>query len=148
MKIRIAEIEDLEKWIDLVKREQEYFPGLEIKEYESIVKKFIQNKEAICVEKDKKIIGSLLFSKKEKELCFLVVDKNYRKQHLGKKMIEMMLENFESNDRIKVSTYREEDEKGKNTRLFYKKLGFIEGELSIEFNYPVQVFYLLNKNKE
>ena len=51
MKIRVAEIEDLEKWIDLVKREQEYFPGLEIKEYESIVKKLL---EVFCFLKKKK----------------------------------------------------------------------------------------------
>lgn len=78
-------------------------------------------------------------------LCFLAVDKNCRRQHLGEAMLNKMLENFNLDDEIKVSTYREGVSEGITARLFYKKLGFIEGELTEEFNYPVQIFTLKNK---
>lgn len=149
MEIKYGKLEDINNWMDLVKKVKNNFPGLEteadLEEHKKIVEKFIKNKEAICVKENNTIIGVLLFSKKEKILCFLAVDKNYRRQHLGKTMLNKMLENFNLDDEIKVSTYREGVSDGIAARLFYKKLGFIEGELTEEFNYPVQIFTLKNK---
>ncbi|MCI6152412.1 MAG: GNAT family N-acetyltransferase [Fusobacterium perfoetens] len=149
MEIKYGKLEDINNWMDLVKKVKNNFPGLEteadLEKHKKIVEKFIKNKEAICVKENNTIIGVLLFSKKEKILCFLAVDKNYRRQHLGKTMLNKMLENFNLDDEIKVSTYREGVSDGITARLFYKKLGFIEGELTEEFNYPVQIFTLKNK---
>ncbi|WP_081775687.1 GNAT family N-acetyltransferase [Fusobacterium perfoetens] len=149
MEIKYGKLEDINNWMDLVKKVKNNFPGLEteadLEEHKKIVEKFIKNKGAICVKENNTIVGVLLFSKKEKILCFLAVDKNYRRQHLGEVMLNKMLENFNLDDEIKVSTYREGVSEGIAARLFYKKLGFIEGELTEEFNYPVQIFTLKNK---
>lgn len=149
MEIKYGKLEDINNWMDLVKKVKNNFPGLEteadLEKHKKIVEKFIKNKGAICVKENNTIVGVLLFSKKKKILCFLAVDKNYRRQHLGEAMLNKMLENFNLDDEIKVSTYREGVSEGIAARLFYKKLGFIEGELTEEFNYPVQIFTLKNK---
>nr|WP_243150503.1 hypothetical protein [Clostridium sporogenes] len=44
-----------------------------------------------------------------------------------------------------VTTYRENDTKGKAERALYKKLGFIEDELIMEFGYPCQRFIFNDK---
>jgi hypothetical protein len=51
-----------------------------------------------------------------------------------------MLDRFNAGDEIVVSTFREDDPKGKAPRALYKKLGFNEKELCIECNYPNQMF--------
>ena len=43
---------------------------------------------------------------------------------------------------ITVSTFRENDDKGKAPRALYRKFGFQEGELTEEFGHPTQVFVL------
>ena len=43
---------------------------------------------------------------------------------------------------ITVTTFREGDAKGTAPRALYKKFGFVEGELVMEFGYPNQVFIL------
>ena len=49
---------------------------------------------------------------------------------------------FSGNRDITVSTFREGDEKGVAPRRLYKKYGFREDELTVEFDYPNQVFVL------
>ena len=49
---------------------------------------------------------------------------------------------LDSDKDIVVSTFREGDDKGAAARAFYKKFGFVEGELIEEFGYPCQVFTL------
>ena len=51
-----------------------------------------------------------------------------------------MIEQFPSGTEITVTTYRENDPKGTAARALYKSLGFKEGELLIEFDYPTQRF--------
>jgi Mn-containing catalase len=57
----------------------------------------------------------------------------------------MMLENLDRDKDIIVDTFREQDSKGKAARALYKKFGFVEGELTMNFNYPNQRFVLKKK---
>ncbi len=56
-----------------------------------------------------------------------------------------MYNQFPKGTEITVTTYRENDTKGKAARALYKRLGFIEDELIMEFGYPCQRF-IFNKN--
>lgn len=60
-------------------------------------------------------------------------------------MIEKMLSLFPKDIDISVTTFREEDEKGRAPRPLYKKFGFKEDELTMEFEYPHQRFTLSRK---
>lgn len=53
-----------------------------------------------------------------------------------------MLTKLDRSKDIVVDTFREADEKGKAPRTMYKSLGFTEGELCMNMDYPVQRFIL------
>lgn len=58
-----------------------------------------------------------------------------------------MLHNLDRQKDIYVETFRENDEKGKAPRAFYRAIGFVEGELCcFENGYPEQRFILACNN--
>ena len=75
-------------------------------------------------------------------LCFLAVDPEYRRQHIAEKMFSYMLTFMDSEKDITVTTYRADVPEGIPARLFYKRMGFVEGKLTEEFGSPVQEFVL------
>ncbi len=60
-------------------------------------------------------------------------------------LFNKMYNQFPKGTEITVTTYRENDTKGKAARALYKKLGFIEDELIMEFGYPCQRFIFNDK---
>lgn len=97
---------------------------------------------AICAKTEDQIVGILLFSKEENTLCFLAVDEKYRRQHAAERMVAYMLPCMNPEKKVTVTTYREGVPEGIAARAFYKRLGFVEGELTEEFGSPVQEFVL------
>ena len=136
----------IESWMELVRKVRWNFPGLEtedsVKDHENTVLKFIRKKQAICVRENNKIIGVLLFSRYHNMICCLAVDPDFRRRGIASILLEKALQELDRNRDITVSTYRENDEKGIAPRALYKKFGFREGELTVEFGYPNQVFVL------
>lgn len=102
----------------------------------------INRKSAICAMDGKKVVGILLFSVKQNMLCCMAVHPEYRKMHIASEMVLEMLNNLDRKKDIIVDTFREDDPKGQAPRAFYKKLGFEEGELHGNMNYPEQRFIL------
>ena len=141
--------DDIDSWMCLVEKVSWNFPGLETKEsleeHKQTVLKFIDKHQAICVKDDTTVCGVLLFSRNRNMICCLAVDPSYRKQGLASALLEKALSELDRSRDITVSTFREEDEKGPAPRALYKKFGFEEGELTIEFGYPNQVFVLRGK---
>jgi ribosomal protein S18 acetylase RimI-like enzyme len=146
MKIEMGLECDIDNWMNLVYKVKDYFPGLETKEaldnHKNTVLEFMSQKSAICTKHDDKIIGVLLFSIDNNELCFLAVDENYRRQHIADNMISYMLTFMDDKKDVVVTTYRKEVPEGIAARAFYKSLGFQEGQLTEEFGSPVQKFVL------
>ena len=95
-----------------------------------------------CIRENNKIIGVLLFSRYHNMICCLAVDPDFRRRGIASILLEKALQELDRNRDITVSTYRENDEKGIAPRALYKKFGFREGELTVEFGYPNQVFVL------
>jgi ribosomal protein S18 acetylase RimI-like enzyme len=146
IQIKYASMEQLESWMNLVSIVKYNFPGLEtqqgLNEYRDTVVKNIHRKSAICATEGNVVVGILLFSTKYNMLCCMAVHPEYRRKHIADHMIALMLENLDRNKDIVVDTFREEDQKGKAARALYKKLGFVEGELTVNFGYPNQRFVL------
>jgi len=147
--IRLATLNDLSSWMELVRLVSWNFPGLETEEllngYQETVIKNIGRNSAICAKHNGKVIGVLLFSRKHKMLCCMAVHPDYRKMGIAAKMIQLMLTYLPDTCDVVVTTFRRDDEKGMAPRALYKKLGFIEDELCYEFDYPVQKFILHRK---
>ena len=146
MEIRLAQAQDIDAWMALVEQVRDVFPGLEtaeaMEEHRATVLRFIKNSSAVCGAEADRMAGILLFSRESGQLCFLAVDPSYRRQHIARKMVSLMLTQMDEGKDITVTTYREDDPNGQAARAFYKRLGFSEGKLTEEFGCPVQEFIL------
>ncbi len=144
--IELAKAQSIDSWMDLVHKVKKSFPGLEaeeaINEHRHTVLEFMDKNSAICAKADNKIVGTLLFSKESGTLCFLAVDREYRRRHIAEKMFTYMLTFMDAEKDITVTTYRADVPEGIPARMFYKKMGFSEGKLTEEFGSPVQEFVL------
>ena len=146
MEVRFGNAADIDQWINLVRRVSWNFPGLEtekdLEEHRQTVLKFIEKRQALCVEADDQIQGVLLFSRNRNMICCLAVSPESRRNGIASKLLQTALSELDRNRDITVSTFREGDEKGVAPRSLYKKFGFVEAELTEEFGYPNQVFVL------
>ena len=146
MEAMFGESACIDSWMQLVRKVSWNFPGLEteerIYEHEQTVLKFMNKKQALCVQSHETVIGVLLFSRSNNMICCLAVDPDYRKQGVASILLRKALDELDRSREITVSTFRENDEKGIAPRALYRKFGFQEGELTEEFGYPNQVFVL------
>ncbi len=137
---------DIDTWMELVNTVKWNFPGLEtdasIEEHRKTVLRFMGKGQAICVKSEDSILGVLLFSRSHNMICCLAVLPQYRRNGIASMLLETALDELDREKEITVSTFRENDEKGFAPRALYKKYGFVEGELTLEFDYPIQVFVL------
>jgi isopentenyldiphosphate isomerase len=146
IEIKYATLENLASWMSLVEIVRWNFPGLETEEllegYKNTVIKNINRNSAICAVDGNMVVGILLFSFKYNMLCCMAVHPDYRRKHIAFRMVTEMLNHLDRGKDIVVETFREGDPKGDAPRAFYKMLGFEEGELCYNMNYPEQRFVL------
>lgn len=145
--IEFASIKDIDQWMRLVRKVKNGFPGLEteeaLNEHSKTVSAFMNRQEAICAKENGALVGILLFSKENNELCFLAVDPAFRRQHIAQSMFRFMLPHMDACRPITVTTYREGAEEGAAARAFYQKLGFVPSRMTVEFGCGVQEFVLI-----
>lgn len=149
MEIRLAQAQDIDAWMALVEQVRDTFPGLEtteaIAEHRATVLHFIAHSSAICATDADRILGILLFSKEQGELCFLAVDPACRRQHIAQRLVSFMLTQMDADQNIIVTTYRKGNPVGQAAQAFYTHLGFVEGRLTEAFDHPVQELILKRK---
>ena len=143
-----ATVDDIPDWMELVDIVKNNFPGLEKESYLATLRRNIARKTALCYKENGKIAGILLFSPDQNCLSCIAVHPDYRRIGIATKLIDKMLVLLQPDSDITVTTFRECDEKGIAPRKLYKKLGFEEAELLMEFGYPVQKFVLHPNNLE
>lgn len=136
--IRYAAKEDINKVLFMMEQVREEFPGYQEEEFLEALYKAVDCKEAFLEEKEGRLAGMLTFSYQEKELTFLAVMPEFRKQGVGKRLIERMAECFEDGEVVYVITFREGDQKGMSARYCYHSCGFVDDEELVVFDYPCQ----------
>ena len=144
MDLRYGTPADIDPWMALVTAVRDNFPGLETAEsladHRATVLRFMEKRQALCVKDGDRAVGVLLFSRKRNMLCCLAVSPEYRRRGIASRLLEAALRELDPAREITVSTFRAEDEKGTAPRALYRKFGFREGELTVEFDYPNQIF--------
>ncbi len=140
--IRYVTKDDESQILSMMELVKDDFAGYKEKEFLEAVCNAINNDEAMMEEKDGVIAGLLMCSKKEKELSFLAVHPEYRKNGIAKRLIEKMTEWFTVGDIISVVTFQEGDPKGIPARACYHSCGFIDDEKLTVFDYPCQKMIL------
>ena len=146
MKVEYGTLQDIDSWMDLVTEVRWNFPGLDtaqaLQEHRQTVLRFMEERRALCVKDGNRITGVLLFSGKHNMICCLAVDRAYRRKGIASALLDQALFELDRSRDITVTTFRENDEKGAAPRALYRRFGFAEGELLVEFGYPVQQFVL------
>ena len=149
MEVEYGTLQDIGSWMELVKEVRWNFPGLEtieaLEDHRQTVLRFMGEKRALCVKDRDKIIGVLLLSQKHNMICCLAVDPAHRRNGIASALLEKALSELDRSKDITVTTFRENDERGAAPRGLYKRFGFTEGKLLVEFGYPVQEFVLQGK---
>ena len=149
MEVEYGTLQDIESWMELVKEVRWNFPGLEtqaaLEEHRQTVLRFMGEQRALCVKDQDKIIGVLLLSEKHNMICCLAVAPEQRRNGIASALMKKALIKLDRSKDITVTTFRENDEKGIAPRALYKRFGFTEGKLVVEFGYPVQEFVLRRK---
>lgn len=137
---------DIEPWTELVRGMRDNFPGLEtaegLDEYRSTVLEFMNENRALCVKEGADIIGVLLYSVTHNMICCLAVSPAHRRKGIASALMIEALERLDRSRDITVTTFRDDDPRGKAPRELYKRFGFVEGERIVEFGCPSQVFVL------
>ncbi len=137
---------DIELWLSLVREVRSNFPGLEteeaIEEHKRTVLEFMRERRALCVKSGEEIVGVLLFSKTHNMICCLAVSPAHRRKGIAATLMSKALDELDRTRDITVTTFCDNEPRGAAPRALYKKFGFTEGELVVEFGCPSQVFVL------
>ena len=141
-RIRYVTKNDEGQILSMMELVKDDFAGYKEKEFLEAVYNAISNDEAIMEEKDGRIAGLLMCSKKEKEFSFLAVHPEYRKNSIARRLIVKMTEWFAVGDIISVVTFREGDPKGIPARACYHSCGFVDDKKLTVFDYPCQKMIL------
>ena len=139
---------DIPAWMDLVRLVVDGFPYLKEDEYLEQLKRYIQEKHALIIKDGAIIIGAMAFESETGSIEFLGVHPQYRKTDIAKAFLQKMWGELLKDTPISVTTFREGDKADPGYREIFKKLGFAEAELLIEFGYPTQKFTLHKEDLE
>ena len=146
--IQFASMEDIPKWIELVRLVVDGFPCLEEKHYMEQLKDCIQKKQALILKDNDIAIGIMGITIATGSIDFLGIHPQYRKQGITQAFLKKAISLLITSDEISVTTFREGDKADTGYRNIFKNLGFAEAELLVEFGYPTQRFVLQKENWE
>lgn len=146
--IQFASMEDIPKWIELVRLVVDGFPCLEEKQYMEQLKDCIQKKQALILKDNDIAIGIMGITIATGSIDFLGIHPQYRKQGITQAFLKKAISLLITSDEISVTTFREGDKADTGYRNIFKNLGFAEAELLVEFGYPTQRFVLQKENWE
>lgn len=146
--ILFAADSDIPAWMDLVYLVVDGFPYLKEDEYLEKLKRYIQKKQALIIKDGANIIGAMAFDNETGSIDFLGVHPQYRKRDIAKAFLQKLWGELLKDTPISITTFREGDKADLGYREVFKKLGFAEAELLIEFGYPTQKLILQKEDLE
>lgn len=136
--IAFAVESDIPAWMDLVRLVVDGFPYLKESEYLEQLKQGIQKKQALIMRDENIIIGAMAFNNETGSIDFLGIHPQYRKHDIARAFLQRAWRELLNDTPISITTFREGDKADPGYREIFKKLGFAEAELLIEFGYPTQ----------
>ena len=132
--IKLALVNDLERWMAFVKTVQNEFHGIDLindKKFISHIIKNIKRSTAVYTEKpgSAEIIGAMTYSPNSLHIGWLAVGQAYRHRGIGTALVRHMLVKFPDDTVFQVKTFLESDIPGKTAHGFYQSLGFKPEEI-------------------
>lgn len=146
--ISVATNSDIPKWMEFVNLVIDGFPCLNEKEYIESLKKSILKKQAMLLKDKDIVIGAMALNVDAGCIDFLGVHPQYRKNGIAKAFLHKAFSELLKDMTLSITTFREGDKADLGYRNAFKKLGFAEAELLVEFGYPTQKFTLQKEDLE
>lgn len=146
--ITFAAPADVEDWMELVSLTIDGYPCLDKDDYTANLHQYIADKRALILRDAGLAVGMMGFSPDTGSIDFLAVHPQYRHLGITKLFLDKLADELLCGKEITLTTYRAGDKADTGWREEYRRLGFAERELLMEYGYPTQRFVLPPKNKE
>ncbi|MEA5137048.1 MAG: GNAT family N-acetyltransferase [Candidatus Fimivivens sp.] len=146
--ITFATNNDIPKWMDFVYLVIDGFPCLDEKEYIEALEKSILKQQAMLLKDKDMVIGAMALNVNAGCIDFLGIHPQYRKNGIAKAFLQKAFSELLKDMAISITTFREGDKADLGYRNAFKKLGFAEAELLVEYGYPTQKFTLKKEDLE
>lgn len=136
--IVFATMDDIFLWMELVHLIVDGYPKLNSDQYLETLKTYIIEKRALLLKNESMAIAIMLINYDTGSIDFFGIHPFYRKTNITEIFLTKIFKEFLKNDTISITTFRQGDKADIGYLKTYKKLGFVEAELLIEFGYPTQ----------
>lgn len=146
--LKPAQAADIPAWLDLARLTIDGFPCLEEAEYLAKLRQYIDRKQALILYDQQTAIGVMTFSAAAGSIDFLAIHPQYRHLGLNRLFVDKLHQELLPGRTLSLTTYRAGDKADTGWRQEYRRLGFQEAELLVEFGYPTQRLRLPARTKE
>ncbi len=140
--IKPAQTADIPAWLELVNLTVDGYPCLKKTEYLTKLQQYINSQQALVLQIGQTAIGAMTFSVATDSIDFLAIHPQYQL------FIAKLSQELQPGHALSLTTYRAGDKADTGWRNEYRRLGFQEAELLVEFGYPTQRFKLPAQTKE
>lgn len=140
--IRIAAMNDLGAWMNLMRLVIDGYPVMDEGDYLRAITASIEEGCALVLYEGSTLIGALAFSQDSGSINFLGIHPQYRRLGLEKLFLSALADTYLPGREISMTTYRQGDKADTGYRALLNELGFVPGELLVEYGYPTQRFVL------
>ena len=146
--IRFATLADVDDWMELVRLSIDGYPCLNETQYMEHLHQYISDRQALILCDGHMAIGVMGFLATTGNIDFLAIHPQYRHLGITRLFLHKLADQILYDKEIQVTTYRESDKADNGYREEYRRLGFTQRELLVEYGYPTQRFVLLPKKEE
>lgn len=146
--IKFATSADVDAWMELVRLTVDGYPRLDEAEYMDKLYQYIADRKALILRDEGMVAGIMGFSRDTGNIDFLAVHPQYRHTGVTELFLGKIMDGLSCGKEISVTTYRAGDKADTGYREEYRRIGFAEKELLVEYGYPVQRLVLSPENKE
>lgn len=146
--IRLAVPADADAWLELTDLAIDGYPCLDKADYTAKLHRYIADKKALILREGELAVGAMGFSPDSGRIDFWAVHPQYRSLGVAKLFLDKLADEWFCGKEIALTTYRAGDKADPGYREAYRRLGFTERELLVEYGYPTQRFVLLPENRE
>lgn len=136
--IREAEAGDIPVWMALLGQVVDGYPCLNEQEHLSWLRARLKRGEALVLSCGDHLAGAAGFRSDTGCIDYLGVHPQYRALDVSALLLKAVGDRLSPQCRLNLTTFREGDPADPGYRREWKRLGFREGELLMEFGYPTQ----------
>ena len=141
-RIRPAEMEDIPGWMDLAGQVVGGFPCFDEIQYRKRLREYISGGRTLVLTYGEETVGAMGLTPETGSIDFWGIHPRYRKLGIAPAFLRQAFSMVKDGEELSITTFREGDRADPGCRDSFRKLGFSEAELLVEFGYPTQRFVL------